>query len=186
VRKAITKTRDSSVPPQRVFRNLDLKRTVWKNLTNWDPQQRKLYVDRLYYLSTAKKSLPNVIVHLFAYDTRVIDLTPWVADPVEVLLRTKLGGGTEMRVALDAAAPLIESPQHTAIVVISDYYDWSDFFSVLKQWKESGCKLIPVGSLQSSGYFVVNAEYRERFKELGTPILNGAPRKLIEQIKKVL
>jgi hypothetical protein len=91
-----------------------------------------------------------------------------------------------MRVALDAAAPLIESPQHTAVVVISDYYDWSDFFSVLKQWKESGCKLIPVGSLQSSGYFVVNAEYRERFKELGTPILNGAPRKLIEQIKKVL
>ncbi|AKT43092.1 vWA domain-containing protein [Chondromyces crocatus] len=217
VRKAITKTRDDSVPPRRIFRNLDLKRTVWKNLTNWDPERRKLYVDRLYYVSTAKKSLPtkliilvdqsgsmtaamvqttilasifaglpNVIVHLFAYDTRVIDLTPWVDDPVETLLRTKLGGGTTMRVALDAAEPLIDSPANTAVVVISDYYDWSDFFSVLRRWKESGVRLIPVGSLQSSGYFSVDAGYRERFKELGTPILNGSPKKLIEQIKKLL
>ncbi|EYF08763.1 VWA domain-containing protein [Chondromyces apiculatus] len=217
VRKAITKTKDDSVPPRRIFRNLDLKRTVWKNLTNWDPERRKLYVDRLYYNSTSKKSLPtrlivlvdqsgsmtaamvqttilasifaglpNVIVHLFAYDTRVIDLTPWVDDPVETLLRTKLGGGTDMRVALDAAEPFIDSPAHTAIVVISDYYDSSDFFSVLKRWKESGCRLIPVGSLQTGGYFSVDADYRERFKELGTPILNGSPKKLIEQIKKML
>lgn len=217
VRQAITKTKDSSVPPRRIFRNLDLTRTVWKNLTNWDPVRRKLYVDRLFYLSTAKKSLPtrliilvdqsgsmtdamvqstilasifaglpNVEVRLFAYDTRVIDLTPYVHDPVETLLRTKLGGGTMMRVALDAAAPCIESPQHTAIVVISDYYDGSDFFSVLRQWKESGCHLIPVGSLQSTGYFSVSAEYRDKFKELGTPILNGSPKKLIEQIKKLL
>jgi len=217
VRKAITKTKDNNFPPPRIFRNLDLKRTVWKNLTNWDPERRKLYVDRLYYVSTAKKSLPtrliilvdqsgsmtdamvqttilasifaglpNVEVKLFAYDTRCINLTPWVDDPVEMLLRTNLGGGTEMRVALDEAAPYIESPQHTAVVVISDFYDWSDFFSVLRSWKESGCKLIPVGSLQSSGYFAVDPGYRERFKELGTPILHGSPRKLIEQIKKVM
>lgn len=217
VRKAITKTKDNNFPPPRVFRNLDLKRTVWKNLTNWDPERRKLYVDRLFYVSTSKKSLPtrliilvdqsgsmtdamvqttilasifaglpNVDVKLFAYDTRCINLTPWVDDPVEMLLRTKLGGGTEMRVALDEAAPYIESPQHTAIVVISDFYDWSDFFSVLRQWKESGCKLIPVGSLQSSGYFACDPGYREKFKELGTPVLHGSPRKLIEQIKKVM
>jgi hypothetical protein len=217
VRKAITKTKDNSVPPQRIYRNLDLKRTIWKNLTNWDPEQRKLYVDRLYYLSTAKKSLPtkliilvdqsgsmtdamvqttilasifaglpNVIVNLFAYDTRCINLTPWVDDPVEMLLRTKLGGGTTMRVALDEAEPFIESPPHTAVVVISDFYDWSDFFSVLRRWKESGCRLIPVGSLSSSGYFACDAGYREKFKELGTPVLHGSPKKLIEQIKKLL
>jgi hypothetical protein len=217
VRQVITKTRDSNVPPKRVFRNLDLKRTVWKNLTNWDADQQKLLVDRLYYLQTGKRSLPtklvivvdqsgsmtsamvqttilasifaglpNVIVHLFAFDTRVVDLTPWVADPVEVLLRTKLGGGNDMRLALDAAAPCIESPRHTAVVVISDFYDWSDFFPVLRQWKESGCHLIPVGALHTTGYFTLNPEYRDKFKDLGTPVLHGSPRKLIEQIKKVL
>lgn len=217
VRQAMTRVKDRSIPPKRVFRNLDVKRTVWKNLTNWDPEGRRLYVDRLYYHHTGQKSLPtkliiivdqsgsmtaamvqttilasifaglpNVIVHLFAFDTRVIDLTPWVNDPVETLLRTKLGGGNDMRLALDAAAPFIDSPQNTAVVVISDFYDWSDFFSVLRSWKEAGAHLIPVGSLHSTGYFSVNPEYSQRFKEIGAPILNGSPKKLIEQIKKVM
>jgi len=137
-------------------------------------------------LASIFAGLPNVIVHLFAFDTRVIDLTPWVNDPVETLLRTKLGGGNDMRLALDAAAPFIDSPQNTAVVVISDFYDWSDFFSLLRQWKEAGAHLIPVGSLHTTGYFSVNPEYSQKFKEIGAPILHGSPKKLIEQIKKVM
>ncbi len=217
MRQVMSRVKDRSMPPRRIYRNLDLKRTVWKNLTNWDPDTRKLYVDRLFYHHTGQKSLPtkliiivdqsgsmtaamvqttilasifaglpNVIVHLYAFDTRVIDLTPWVHDPVEMLLRTKLGGGNDMRKALDAAAPHIESPRHTAVVIISDFYDWSDFFSVLRQWKESGVHLIPVGSLHTTGYFSVSSEYRDKFKEIGAPILHGSPKKLIEQIKKVM
>jgi hypothetical protein len=217
MRQTLSKVQDRRLPPRRIFRNLDMKRTIWKNLTNWDPDQRRLYVDRLFYRHTGKKSLPTrliiivdqsgsmtsamvqttilasifaalprVEVALFAFDTRVIDLTPYVHDPVETLLRTKLGGGNDMRLALDAAAPCITSPQHTAVVVISDFYDWSDFFSVLRQWKESGVHLIPVGSLHTTGYFSVNPEYRDKFKELGAPILHGSPKKLIEQIKKVM
>lgn len=217
MRQVMSRVSDHRVPPRRIFRNLDMKRTIWKNLTNWDPNERRLYVDRLFYRRTGKKSLPTrliiivdqsgsmtsamvqttilasifaalpkVVVHLFAFDTRVIDLTPYVHDPVETLLRTKLGGGNDMRLALEAAAPCIDSPQHTAVVVISDFYDWSDFFSVLRQWKESGCHLIPVGSLHTTGYFSVNPEYAAKFKELGAPILSGSPKKLIEQIKKVM
>ncbi|MCY0993713.1 VWA domain-containing protein [Nannocystis sp. ILAH1] len=217
MRQVTSRVHDNRVPPRRIFRNLDMKRTIWKNLTNWDPNERRLYVDRLFYRRTGKKSLPTkliiivdqsgsmtsamvqttilasifaalpkVIVHLFAFDTRVIDLTPYVHDPVETLLRTKLGGGNDMRLALDLAAPCIDSPQNTAVVVISDFYDWSDFFSVLRQWKESGCHLIPVGSLHTTGYFAVNPEYAAKFKEIGAPILSGSPKKLIEQIKKVM
>lgn len=217
MRQVTSRVSDNRVPPRRIFRNLDMKRTIWKNLTNWDPNERRLYVDRLFYRRTGKKSLPTkliiivdqsgsmtsamvqttilasifaalpkVIVHLFAFDTRVIDLTPFVHDPVETLLRTKLGGGNDMRLALDLAAPCIDSPQNTAVVVISDFYDWSDFFSVLRQWKESGCHLIPVGSLHTTGYFAVNPEYAAKFKEIGAPILSGSPKKLIEQIKKVM
>ncbi|MEM7132809.1 MAG: VWA domain-containing protein [Chloroflexota bacterium] len=217
VRQVMSSKRDSSLPPKRIFRNIDMKRTIEKNLINYNPDDQKLYVDQIHYLATAKKSLPttlliivdqsgsmtssmvqttilasifaglpNVEVFLYAFDNRVIDLSDYVHDPVEVLLRTKLGGGNDMRLALDAAAHCITSPQHTAVVVISDFYDWSDFFTVLKAWKESGCYLIPVGALKSSGYHSVNAEFTKRFKELGAPILNGSPKKLIEQIKKRL
>ena len=37
-----------------------------------------------------------VDAHLVAYDTKAVDLSPWVADPFEVLLRTQLGGGTDI------------------------------------------------------------------------------------------
>ena len=43
VEKSSTGTLDRSVPPKRVFRNLDLDRTIWKNLTNWSPEEERLY-----------------------------------------------------------------------------------------------------------------------------------------------
>src|SRR5262249_20097555 len=38
VAKAVKGKIDRSVPPKRVFRNLDLKRTLWKNLVNYNPE----------------------------------------------------------------------------------------------------------------------------------------------------
>ncbi|MFB8791163.1 MAG: VWA domain-containing protein [Potamolinea sp.] len=211
---------DRSVPPKRVFRNLDLNRTIWKNLTNWNPDQQRLYVDRLYYHHTAKKKmptrlivvvdqsgsmvdamvqctilasifaeLPNVDVHLLAFDTQVLDLTAWVHDPFEVLLRTQLGGGTYIYQALVEAAQKILEPSHTVLVLISDFYEGGSdqvLFDYIKSLKESGLHFIPVGAVTSSGYFSVNQWFRDRLKELGTPILTGSPKKLIEELKKVI
>lgn len=211
---------DRSVPPKRVFRNLNLKRTIWKNLTNWNPEEERLYVDRLYYHHTAKKKtptrlivvvdqsgsmvdamvqctilasifagLPNVDVHLLAFDTRVLNLTSWVNDPFEVLLRTQLGGGTYIYQALVEAAQEILEPKQTAMVLISDFYEGGSYqvlFDYIKSLKESGVHFIPVGSVTSSGYFSVEQWFRERLKELGTPILTGSPKKLIQELKKVI
>lgn len=211
---------DRSVPPKRVFRNLDLKRTVWKNLTNYDPTEQRLYVDRLYYRQTAKKStptrllvvvdqsgsmvdamvqctilasifagLPKVDVHLLAFDTRVIDLTEWVHDPFEVLMRTNLGGGTLINQAVLAAMEKIEEPRHTAVVLISDFYEGGPeqvLFNTIKGLKDSGVHFIPVGAVTSSGYFSVNDWFRTRLKELGTPILSGSIKKLIVELKNLL
>jgi hypothetical protein len=211
---------DRSVPPKRVFRNLDLKRTIWKNLTNYNPDDRRLYVDRLHYRQTARKTtptrmivvvdqsgsmvdamvqctilasifagLPRVDVHLLAFDTQVIDLTPWVSDPFEVLLRTNLGGGTLICNALMEAAKKIEQPRNSAIVLISDFYEGASeqvLFNYIKGLKDSGLRFIPVGAVTSSGYFSVNQWFRTRLKELGTPILSGSIKKLIEELKSIL
>ncbi|QSJ19337.1 VWA domain-containing protein [Nostoc sp. UHCC 0702] len=220
VAQAVAGKIDYSVPPKRVFRNLDLKRTIWKNLTNWNPEEQRLFVDRLYYHHTAKKKtptrmivvvdqsgsmvdamvqctilasifagLPNVDVHLLAFDTRVIDLTAWVHDPFEVLLRTNLGGGTYIYAALQEAAQKILEPQNTAMVLITDFYEGGSdqvLFDYIKSLKESGLHFIPVGAVTSSGYFSVNQWFRDKLKELGMPILTGSPKKLIEELKKVI
>ncbi|MEE6263119.1 VWA domain-containing protein [Plantactinospora sonchi] len=210
---------DRSVPPKRVFRNLDLDRTIWKNLTNWSPEDQRLYVDRLYYRHTARRTtparlivvvdqsgsmvdamvnctilasifagLPKVDVHLVAYDTRALDLTPWVHDPFEVLLRTRLGGGTDGTAALNLVRPKVAEPKNTVIVWISDYYESNPqgVFDGLEAAHRSGVRVIPVGSVSSGGQQSVNPWFRQRFKDLGTPVISGHIRKLVFELKSFL
>lgn len=220
VAQAVSPKIDRSTPPKRVFRNLDLDRTIWKNLTNWNADQQRLYVDRLYYKQTARKKLPtrmivvvdqsgsmvdamvqctilasifaglpHVDVHLLAFDTRVLDLTAWVGDPFEVLMRTQLGGGTHIHFALQQAAEKIEDPRRTALVLITDFYEGGsnqELLDAIIGLKQSGVHFIPVGSVSSSGYFSVNEWFRTRLKDHGMPVLTGSPKKLIEELKKAI
>ncbi|MBE1591632.1 VWA domain-containing protein [Nonomuraea angiospora] len=208
---------DRSVPPKRVFRNLDIERTIWKNLTNWSPEDQRLYVDRLYYKQTARRTtparlivvvdqsgsmvdamvnctilasifagLPKVDVHLIAYDTRALDLTPWVHDPFEVLLRTTLGGGTDGTVAMALGRPKITDPRNTVMVWISDFYDNRSLINDFEAIHRSGVKFIPVGSVNSSGHASVDPWYRQKLKDLGTPVISGHIRKLVLELKNFL
>ncbi|WP_030507777.1 VWA domain-containing protein [Microbispora rosea] len=220
VEKAGVGTIDRSVPPKRVFRNLDVERTIWKNLTNWNPEDQRLYVDRLYYRHTARRTtparlivvvdqsgsmvdsmvnctilasifagLPKVDVHLIAYDTRALDLTPWVHDPFEVLLRTNLGGGNDGPVAMAMAQPKIADPRNTVMVWISDFYEFDrsqPLFDAIQSVHRSGVKFIPVGSVNSSGHQSVNPWFRQKLKDLGTPVISGHIRKLVFELKNFL
>lgn len=220
VEKSTVGALDRSVPPKRVYRNLDLDRTIWKNLTNWSPEEERLYVDRLFYRHTARKTtpqrlivvvdqsgsmvdsmvnctilasifagLPKVDVHLIAYDTRAIDLTPWVNDPFESLLRTNLGGGNDGPVAMAMARPKISEPRNTVMVWISDFYEFDrsqPLFEGIEEVHQSGVKFIPVGSVTSSGRQEVNPWFRERFKALGTPVISGHIQKLVHELKTFL
>ncbi|MFI0448952.1 VWA domain-containing protein [Actinomadura sp. 6N118] len=213
-------TIDRSVPPKRVFRNLDLERTIWKNLTNWSPEDERLYVDRLFYRHTAKRTtpaklivvvdqsgsmvdsmvnctilasifagLPKVDVHLIAFDTRALDLTPWVHDPFEVLLRTKLGGGNDGPVAMAMARPKITDPANTVMVWISDFYEFDrsqPLFDGIEAVHRSGVKFIPVGSVNSSGHQSVDPWFRQKLKDLGTPVISGHIRKLVFELKNFI
>jgi hypothetical protein len=219
VEKASAGALDHSVPPKRVFRNLDLDRTIWKNLTNWSPEEQRLYVDRLYYRHTARKStprrlivvvdqsgsmvdsmvnctilasifagLPKVDVHLIAYDTKALDLTPWVHDPFETLLRTSLGGGTDGTVAMAQVQPKITEPRGTVVVWISDFFESQaeQLYASMAAVYRSGAKFIPVGSVTSAGRGSVNPWFRERFKDQGTPVISGHIRKLVHELKTFL
>ncbi|MFI5841468.1 VWA domain-containing protein [Catenuloplanes sp. NPDC051500] len=217
VAQASAGTVDRSIPPKRVFRNLDIDRTIWKNLPNWNPEDERLYVDRLFYKQTAKRvtpaklivvvdqsgsmvdsmvnctilasifaGLPKVDVHLIAYDTRALDLTAWVHDPFEVLLRTNLGGGNNGPVAMEMARPKITDPRNTVMVWISDFYEFGasePLYAGIEAVYRSGVKFIPVGSVNSSGTESVDPWFRKKFKDLGTPVISGHIRKLVTELK---
>ncbi|MGW2993796.1 VWA domain-containing protein, partial [Streptomyces sp. NPDC001193] len=73
VEKATVGALDRSIPPKRVFRNLDLDRTIWKNLTNWSPEEERLYVDRLYYRHTARKTTPQRLIVVVDQSGSMVD-----------------------------------------------------------------------------------------------------------------
>lgn len=219
--KSATKPKiDPRVPPKRNFRNLDMERTIHKNLINWDGQRKKLMVDRLFYkrgsarnsntrlivvvdqsgsmlsamvnctiLASIFAALPKVEAHLIAFDTQVLDLTPWVHDPFEVLLRTKLGGGNDGPKAMLVAQSKIVDPRNTVMVWISDFYEFSNdqpLFAMIKATTQAGITFIPVGSVSSSGYFNVNPYFRTQFKEHGIPLMSGSLKTLIRELRSAL
>jgi hypothetical protein len=127
-----------------------------------------------------------VDVHLVAYDTRALDLTPWVHDPFEVLLRTTLGGGTDGTAAMALARPKITDPRNTVLVWISDFYDNRALMTDFEALHRSGVRLIPVGSVNGSGQAMVDGWFRDRLKSLGTPVISGRIRKLVVELKTFL
>ncbi|MES2571382.1 MAG: VWA domain-containing protein, partial [Verrucomicrobiota bacterium] len=208
---------DHSVPPKKTFRNLDLRRTIWKNLPNYNKHDGRLYVDQLYYRHTAQKELntylivvvdqsgsmvdamtqcailasifaklPRVKVTLIAFDTSVVDLTQWVEDPFESLMRTNLGGGNDGPLAMVEARAHILDPRRTTMVWISDFYERRELMPMIAAVKQSGVHFLPVASVSGTGHYSMDGWFKDELKKIGCPVLTGNIKKLIVELKKQL
>ena len=67
--------------------------------------------------------LPTLRTSMVAFDTAVADLTPLLADPVDVLFGVQLGGGTDIGGALGYCRPLVTRPQDTVLILVSDLFE---------------------------------------------------------------
>jgi hypothetical protein len=91
-------------------------------------------------------SMRSLRTSLVVFDTAVADLTPLLADPVDVLFGTQLGGGTDINQAVAYCQRLITRPRDTIFVLISDLYEGGDTDSLIAR----------MGSLRASGVSVVS------------------------------
>ena len=105
VEKTTVGTLDRSVPPKRVFRNLDLDRTIWKNLTNYSPEEERLYVDRLYYRHTARKTTPQRLIVVVDQSGSMVDVDGELHHPGVDLRRAAEGGRPPDRLRHAGARP---------------------------------------------------------------------------------
>ena len=67
--------------------------------------------------------LPTLRTSMIAFDTAVADLTPLLADPVDVLFGVQLGGGTDIGAALGYCRRLVTRPRDTVLVLVSDLFE---------------------------------------------------------------
>jgi hypothetical protein len=64
--------------------------------------------------------LRTLRTRLVVFDTNVVDLTAELSDPVDILFATQLGGGTDINQAVSYCQTLIERPDETIFVLLSD------------------------------------------------------------------
>ncbi|WP_280232674.1 vWA domain-containing protein [Nocardia cyriacigeorgica] len=99
-------------------------------------------------------SIRSLRTSLVVFDTEVVDLTEHLADPVDVLFGTQLGGGTDINRALAYCQTLVTRPEETLFVLISDLYEGGIRDEMLRRinaLKESGVQTVVLLALSDEG-----------------------------------
>ncbi|MDX2605090.1 VWA domain-containing protein [Streptomyces caniscabiei] len=117
--------------------------------------------------------LPGLKTHLVAFDTSVVDLTSDVTDPVELLMRVQLGGGTDIARAVDYGASLVENPRRCVFVVISDFYEGGDPYRLVRGVRalvEQGATVLGLAALDEEANPSYDRELAGRLVEAGAQV----------------
>ncbi|MDX2099419.1 MAG: VWA domain-containing protein [Leptolyngbyaceae cyanobacterium bins.59] len=128
--------------------------------------------------SAVLASLPAVQTRMVVFDTAVVDLTEMLQDPVEVLFGTQLGGGTDINQALAYCQGLIQQPQETILVLISDLYEGGNQSEMRKRIKSivaSGVQLITLLALNDEGSPCYDHDNTHFMASLGVPAFACSP-----------
>jgi Mg-chelatase subunit ChlD len=105
-------------------------------------------------LAASLASLRAVSTRLVVFDTSVVDLTGQLADPVEVLFGTQLGGGTDINQAVAYGQSLITRAADTIMILITDLFEGGDEASLVARIKsiaDSGVTLVVLLALSDDG-----------------------------------
>lgn len=110
---------------------------------------------------------------LVAFDTSVVDLTADVSDPVELLMKVQLGGGTDIAKAVAYAQGQINNPGRSIVVLVSDFFEGGSEYELVRRVKalvESGVKFIGLAALDSGANPAYDRAMAERLVNAGAHI----------------
>ena len=125
--------------------------------------------------------LPGVRTHLVAFDTEVVDLTSEVDDPVELLMKVQLGGGTDIAQAVAYAAQLVEQPRRTIVAVITDFYEGGDperLVRTVRALVEQGTHVLGLAALDEDANSHYDRALAQRLADVGAHVGSMTPGEL--------
>jgi hypothetical protein len=108
----------------------------------------------------------------------VVDLTDKLADPVEVLFGTQLGGGTDINRAIAYGQSLVTRPHETIFVLISDLYEGGVRDEMLRRaaaMTAAGVQMIALLALSDEGTPSYDHENAAALAALGVPAFACTP-----------
>jgi len=125
-------------------------------------------------------SLRAVRTRMLVFDTQVVDLTDEAEDPVDLLFGVQLGGGTDINLALSHCQKVIDRPDKTILVLITDLYEGGNQADMLKRaamLKASGVNVICLLALADNGAPGYDHQNAARFAAMGIPAFACTPDK---------
>jgi len=135
-------------------------------------------------------SLDVLRTRLLFFDTEIVDVTPILSDPVEVLFSTQLGGGTDInRAVAYAQENFIERPERTLLVLITDLFEGGDaeqLVARMRQLVDSRVRVLCLLALSDHGRPSYDHALGARLEELGVPCFGCTPGLLVDVVERVL
>ncbi|WP_081982269.1 VWA domain-containing protein [Streptacidiphilus albus] len=214
-RRALTGARSRRPSRLPLARDFDFRGTVRANLGHYQPEQRRVLIERPRFHSRTRRhleqwqlvlvvdqsgsmvgsvihsavtaaclwGLPGLKTHLIAFDTSVVDLTSEVSDPVELLMRVQLGGGTDIARAVDYAAGLVENPRRCIVAVVSDFYEGGDAYRLVRTVRglvQQGTTVLGLAALDEEANPAYDRDLAGRLAEAGAHVGAMTPGRLAE------
>ncbi|MGO0061943.1 VWA domain-containing protein [Brevibacillus fluminis] len=202
------------------LKNLDYKKTIRKNLKNYDRANKRLIIDELYFTSNVQQHnkwniiitvdesgsmmdsviysavMASIFHHLAAlktnlviFDTKVVDLSNQLEDPVDLLMSVQLGGGTHIAKALKYSQTLLDNPAKTIFILVSDLeegYPIHEMYRISKEIIDSGCTFLVLTALDFAGNTVYNKNAARILADMGAHVAAITPDELSRWIGKII
>jgi hypothetical protein len=140
-------------------------------------------------MAASLASLRAVRTKLIVFDTSVADLSDQLADPVDVLFATQLGGGTDINQAVAYGQSLVTRPADTIMVLVSDLIEGGDQSALLGRLAalvDSGVRLIVLLALSDDGAPAYSHELAAACAALGVPAFACTPDQFPELLARAI
>lgn len=204
----------------KIFKNLDIKKTIRYNLKNYDIKNKTIFTNKLFFNQNIKKynpyniiilidesgsmldsviyssimasifaNLPYLSIKLVIFDISVVDLSEHIKEPIDILFKVQLGGGTNIAQALEYAKKITFAPDKTIVLLISDLFDSNDYKLMYKNANdiiESGSKLIVLTALDYNANSIYDKEAARYFSKIGAKVGALTPSKLSKWISDII
>jgi len=133
--------------------------------------------------------LPMLNIHLYLFDTRVVDFTEHAQDPLHILLNVQMGGGTDIAKAMAFTHEQIEQPNRSVVVLISDFYEGGNvhaLYQQTEQMKQDGVTLLGLTALDCNGETFYDNKITNQLLHRGMEIAAMTPEHLSQWIAQVI
>lgn len=204
--------------PKRI-QDINWHRTIQANLKHWQEEYKTIIPEQLHGHPRQRSSLKDIVLcvdqsgsmapsvvyssifaavmasiravttQMVVFDTQIVDLTPLLEDPVDVLFGTQLGGGTDIAKAIKYCRSKITRPEETIFVLVTDLCEGGSEQQLFKQVAEmlnSGVQIITLLALSDEGAPYYDRENAQKFTALGIPTFACTPDQFPELMAKAI